>query len=151
MSRDEKLRAVCAVVAVALIGAGARALQLNRAAQEWAVANPKQWAIDFPDEAAKFGGVPPPVDGPFLWVGMGAMLVIVVLAFVGAFYYWQYGNDAPKFEDHDAEEQSRRIGAGAALHHGLAGAPTVANTVATRAGRRAGRAAARDAKQSRRH
>ena len=79
MSRDRKLGAVCAVVAVALIGAGARALQLNRAAQEWAVANPKQWAIDFPDAAAKYGGVPPPVDAMALTVLMGVLLVIVVL------------------------------------------------------------------------
>ena len=108
-------------------------------------------AIQFPDKAAEFHGTPPPVEAMFWTVGASLILIVVVLAFVGGFYGWRAGNDAPHFEDQDAEEQGRRVGAGATLHQGLAGAPTVANTVATRAGRRAGRAAARDAKQSRRH
>jgi hypothetical protein len=122
---------VFAAVAALVIAAGLRALQLNRAAQDWMVDHPKEWAIQFPEEAALWKAPPEPT--PWLAVILlGIFYVMLVFLIAYGLHAWFAGDDAPHFEDKDADEQERLKDAASRLGHLAPSTPTVADTAATR-------------------
>ena len=134
VSRDRKVDVVFAAVAVVVMAAGLRALQLNRAAQDWYVDHPKEWAIEFPIEAAKHDGVPPdPTSWPAI-VFLATFYVMLVFLIAYGLHAWFAGDDAPHFEDKDADEQERLKDAAGRLGHLSPSSPPVADTVGRRRG-----------------